>query len=182
VKINLYIKFILTIIFPVFLFQCRTTGGSPAIYKYKIIHNGASKTSLQSIEKIEKEKTYLVNFTIELQEECLLTKITAKPVNSYAGRQNIYFIVEKALDLHKFKFTDNNEIFSELDRNFNNNWERRTDIEICSSGTDPIKKLEPGKYRIRFSSLDNNDFDFEITIQTNKAPVLFNKKTDGGAN
>lgn len=179
-KTNLYIKFILTIILPLFLFQCKSAGISPASYKYKMIYNGASAKSIQSIEKIEKEKTYIINFTIEKPEECIEAKITAKKGDYNAGRENIFFIIEKALDLRKFKNIDNIEFFSELDRNYNSNWELKSEIEICSSGTDPIKKLDPGKYRIRFSSLDNIDFDFEVSIQTDSAPVLFDKKTATG--
>jgi len=76
-----------------------------------------------------------------------------------------YFVVEKIIDLKKFKKKSKNYIFSTIGKNFNSSWKRDHQITICSLKTDPIKKLDKKNiYRIRFTAFSPDNLKFTIKI------------------
>lgn len=138
--------------------------------------NSSNKNTLKGIankvilskEKIDKEDTYEVYFTIKNREMCIKIGMSSKIYDSITRNGKIvktFFIVEKVVDISQFNDRRGEKIvFSELGRNFDHNWEREKDITICSSKVDPIKRLDKNIYRIRFTTFMKKEFNFEVSL------------------
>lgn len=167
-KFNIYLfkRVELAITSLLFLFiQCKSADiNLNQINSYK----GITTNEIESKAKIDKGRTYEIPFTIEKQEKCLNISITSIIFDTVFNKEEIvktYFIVEKAIDISHYKNINSKKFaLSEIGRNFNNNWEIKKEIVICSSDNDPIKKINKSLYRIRFTIFRQEDFRFKIKI------------------
>lgn len=158
-------------------------------FAHKVSYSGITNPSIESSNKIDKEKTYEIYFTIEKDEKCL--KLTIQSIAEYEGILKdekivkTYFIVEKAIDISRFAREESRKsptkkdipkiAYSEIGKNFDHRWNRKRDLLICTSIDDPIKKLNTSKYRIRFTTFMKDNFSFTITAYSNQKITFMEK-------
>lgn len=159
-------------------------------FAHKVSYSGITKPSIESSNKIDKEITYEIYFTIEKDEKCL--KLTIQSIAEYEGIVKdekivkTYFIVEKAIDISRFVSEESQKspkvkedipkiAYSEIGKNFDLRWNRKRDLLICTSGEDPIKKLNKSSYRIRFTTFMKDNFSFTITAYSNQKITFIEK-------
>lgn len=140
---------------------------------------GKTNNETQSREKIDKENTYEKYFIIKNNEKCIKIIITSTIIDDVFKREKkvkTYYIVEKAVNVSRFRDAGGKRyIFSELGRNFDANWNIKKDALICSSDTDPIKKLDKNIYRIRFTTFSKEDSNFKIELSSDNAIDFLDK-------
>ena len=162
----------------IFLFvQCRST--NVITFKNTKKYMGKTNNETQSREKIDKENTYEKYFIIKNNEKCIKIIITSTIIDDVFKREKkvkTYYIVEKAVNVSRFRDAGGKRyIFSELGRNFDANWNIKKDALICSSDTDPIKKLDKNIYRIRFTTFSKEDSNFKIELSSDNAIDFLDK-------
>ncbi len=155
---------------------CATTPKTPA-YRLTGALSGITGRAIESTQSINREKTYRIFFALSQPENCIRLKVISRRAvneNIYVEQPIfVYFIIERAVDIRHFGLKKEPFVFSEIGRNYDSNWNRRGDIEICSDAEDPIRKLAPGVYRIRFSVLEDTAVNFTFTVFTNNGDVAF---------
>ena len=62
-------------------------------------------------------------------------------------------------------------MYSEIGRNYDEDWGLLEKIEVCTSPEDPLKKLDPGLYRIRFAVFEQADIMFTVNVLSNAGDV-----------
>jgi hypothetical protein len=132
---------------------------------------GITSRKIEIEEKIDTGKTYEVFFTISEKEECIKINVNAVYMDETTQNEasaKTFFIVEKALDISRFGDSKKKVLFAELGRNFDFSWNRERDVLICSSDSDPIKKLKKDIYRIRFTAFRDQDFNYEVNVFSKK--------------
>ncbi len=135
---------------------------------------GSSSEKIRTADRIDTGKTYEVFFVINEDEECIKVNINAIYMDEVAQTEmsaKTYFIVEKAVDISRFGDAKK-RMFTELGRNFDFSWNRERDALICSSESDPIKKLKKDIYRIRFTIFRDEEFGYEVNIQSENNIVV----------
>jgi hypothetical protein len=142
------------------------------------VFSGYSSGTMESKDKIDKWKTFELFFTLDNPEDCIKINIISEIFDEISNKKiflKTYFTVEKAVDVSKFS-KENAVLYSEMGRNFDYNWTAKQDLEICSSDSDPIKKLnKSGKYRIRFTIFKDINFKYNININS-KNKIHINEK------
>jgi hypothetical protein len=161
-----------------FLFSCKTT--QEYNYKFNFVEKGESKELLTSKEKIDGTNAYETYFTLEKPVNCIKISISATAFADDFGKKQVvlktYFTVEKVVNIKNFKFGKEKYTFSEMGKNFDQQWDRSRDITVCSSEDDPIKKFDAKSvYRIRFTPFTGDKFSYQIKISSDvKALFLKN--------
>ncbi|MDY6968343.1 MAG: hypothetical protein SVR08_06785 [Spirochaetota bacterium] len=140
-------------------------------YNNKNTATGITSNSMISKAEIDRDRTYEIYFYIDIEEECIKIDISSQFFDRIY-KKNIflktYFIVERAIDSSKFKNKGvKGYFFSELGRNFNNDWKIKKGLVICSSQDNPLQKLNKGIYRIRFTVFKKTNFNYTIDIFSN---------------
>ncbi len=153
------------------------TLGSPGEYRHVSARKGISGESQISDQKIAGDTTYQLFFNIKKPEKCVkisfVSEIREDTLKETVTREvNTYYIVEKIIDIDRFR-TGDKTIFYEFGRNFDTRWNSSHTIVICTDSLDPLKKLNPGLYRIRFSSFRSPEYGYSVEIHSNIEPVGF---------
>ncbi len=160
-------------------FASCASAGKVKQYKFSTELAGTTREYVLSGEPIDRGDTYRVFFTLSQQEECIRISINAKEIYKdfrfVENHPRIYFIIERAVDIRKFRQKDRDFIFSELAANYTSNWEHLEYLLLCGAREGPLKILAPGTYRLRFSSLGGEKFSYTIKIESDNAPVVFSE-------
>lgn len=143
-------------------------------------YQGDTGKALESADRIDREKTYEIYFRLTTPEECIRVEMTSRAPESAIEKKvrviRTFFIVEKSVDLSKFDVRNAaRTVFSEIGRNYDQNWNRTKEITLCSTPSDPIRKMDPSLYRIRFTSFRDDPFSFEIIIYSKNSAVFSEK-------
>ncbi len=162
------IKGISYIIFFLLLFSC---SGGTGIREFKNKNNfERSADSIRvSQEKIEKEVTYEIYFTLEKSTDCIRVELSSSHVdNPFTGKKEpvkAFFIVEQIIDVSRFTGQKENYVYSEMGRNFDTSWNSTRELTLCSSKYDPILRFrEKTFYRLRFSIFKSFKSDYSISV------------------
>jgi len=130
---------------------------------------GTTIKDIESTDKIDKSNTYEIKFTLNNTEDCIKIKVSSYKTDEILNEKitlNTFFTVEKILDISNFNDPGSKITYSELDSNYDNNWKTKPEIIICSVNN-PIKRLnKDDKFRIRFTAFQENNFSYEIIIQS----------------
>ena len=146
-------------------------------YRHKTVHSGYSVETSTAQEKIATDATYQVFFNLGKPEKCLKITIKSKSrketlKSPHTLDVNAYFVVERIIDIDRYK-VDSKTAFYEMGRNFDSRWNSSHTIVLCEDSLDHLKKLDPGLFRIRLSSLQSPDFLYTIEIYSNNEAVRF---------
>lgn len=160
------VKYILFII-PVFFIQCK----SAELINYKdsrtIKGYTAEKKAIK--DKIDRGKTYEITFTLKNDEDCIKIRIDSSVFNKALDKKisiKTYFSFEKLIDLSKFADLNKENHYSAIATNYDYSWNIKPEIKICSR-ENPIERLtKKSKYRIRFTTFEERDFEYNILIQS----------------
>lgn len=149
----------------------------PGEYRHVSARKGTSGDSQVSDQKIAADTTYQLFFTIKQPEKCVkisfVSAIREDTLKEAITREvNTYYIVERIVDIDRFR-TGDKTIFYEFGRNFDTRWNSSHTIVVCTDSLDPLKKLNPGLYRIRFSSFRSPEYGYSVEIHSNIEPVGF---------
>lgn len=137
-------------------------------YRYMTYFEGSSISSEKSDQKIANDTTWQLFFNLKKAEKCikivfssfLKVETLKEPLKSEV---NTYFIIEKIVDITRYKANDKS-IFYEMARNFDLRWNASPLIVVCADAADPLKNLDPGLYRIRFTGIKSTNFHYRIEI------------------
>ncbi len=136
--------------------------------------NYSEKTEKSSL-KIDDTRTLEKFFTLTREVKCLEISVDSVKLRKTfpIGRENIrtYFHVEKLL-----KTGDKGSViqYVPIGKNYNNEWTTYSPVKICTKEEAPLSRLSPGRYRLRFSTLDSKSFFYKIKIKS-EAPVEFSE-------
>ncbi len=172
-----FIYFII-LITPFFL-QCKSVDKTT----YKNINNlkGISSREIESRDKIDDGKTFELFFTLDNDEDCLMIDVSSEVYDIILNKNvriKTFYIIEKSVDLSRFG-PDKINVFSEIDRNYDYNWNAKQKIEICSSATDPIKIFKKNNnFRLRFTVFSDKNFKYEITISSEHRIIITEKNAE----
>ena len=159
-----------------FCAQCASPTKAPE-FRLENKYAGRTGAAIVSAQKGDFTVSYEIYLSLAQPEKCLDIGISARRSggeHSYVKETlKVFFIVERAVNVSQFRLRNNPFIFTEIGRNFDLNWESVKSIWVCTSKTDPLKKLDAGVYRLRFSMLSAAEFDFEIRVLSNEGPVSF---------
>jgi hypothetical protein len=144
---------------------CGCSGTQEMIYKQKKSVVFQSSDCVKSLDPIDKFETREVQFSILQKEKCILISCVGySQRESIAGGEDqlpLYFILDR-----KIRTINNRPSFSEIARNFTNDWQPTSTVKTCSQESLPLQSLSPGEYRIRITSFKDKPFRFELTIQS----------------
>jgi hypothetical protein len=151
------------------------TGGG--VYPYKSSHAGTSRESEVSDQKIAADTTYQVFFTLKKPEKCIKISIKSEirePTlkKTVTSEVNTYYIVERIIDISRYKIDKKTANYG-IGRNFDSRWNSSSTIVMCDDEADPLMRLDPGIYRIRFSSFMPQEYNFTIDIYSKNEPAIF---------
>ncbi len=160
----------------IFSASCASTGAG-GDYRHKTSYEGQSISAEQSDQKIAGDSTWQLFITLKKPEKCVKIVFSSKvnvetlktPVTSEI---NTYFIIEKIVDISRYNI-DKKNIFYEIGRNFDLRWNVSPLVVICADDADPLKKLDAGLYRIRFTGLKSTNFHFRVEIYSEQDAVKF---------
>lgn len=142
---------------------------------------GVTSARIMTGDRIDTGKTYQVFFVINEEEECIKVNVNAVYMDE-AGQSEMsartFFVIEKAVDISRFGDAKKKLIFTEIGRNFDFSWNRERDALICTSEADPIKKLKKDIYRIRFTTFRDEEYSYEINIQSENKILIEENRPD----
>ncbi|MCX7677891.1 MAG: hypothetical protein N2316_01600 [Spirochaetes bacterium] len=156
---------------------CCTSYEQTANYRHISYFEGNSSRSEKSDQKIANSPTWQIFFSMLKPEKCIKIVFTSKTEietlkGTIVNEIISYFIVEKLIDISRYNF-DKKNIFYEIGKNFDLRWNTSQIAIICTDDNDPLKKLEPGLYRIRFTGFKSSDFNYRIEIFSHHEQVKF---------
>lgn len=154
-----------------------TTPGASGDYRRTARFEGISISSEKSDQKIATDTTWQLFFTLKKPEKCIKIVFSSvmkvetlkEPIKSEI---NTYFVVEKIVDISRYK-TEKKSIFYEIGRNFDLRWNASPLVVLCTDEADPLKKLDQGLYRLRFTGLKSTNFHYRVEIFSAQEEVLF---------
>jgi hypothetical protein len=153
------------------LMSACATGTLIQKYKYSGVKSIANIAVVQTGDTIDRYATMVAYFRLGNPVDEISISISAEYVADITGAKKIkktYFIVEKIVDMSKYKYRDMKYLYAEIGRNFDADWNREKDIVIVSNKTVPFKNLdEKSIYRIRYTTFSTEATDYVITIGAN---------------
>ncbi len=149
------------------------------VYKISLSKVIPKKQKVISKNKIDAYKTYEVYFKLKQFEKCINVSFkTSYVVDTFSNKKRFsrtYFIVEKAIDVSKFKKSKKRYEFSPLGKNYSDTWRNSSSLTICSKQDDPLLKLDNKTfYRIRYTTFSKYEYSFQskVLVKAN-VPVEF---------
>jgi hypothetical protein len=146
------------------------TGQKERKYKNRTIKKYSSAEAKRTDELIDRYATYVCFFKLDKDADAVSIGITADYVADITGAKKIkktYFIVDKLIDMSRFTNKKMRQLYAEIGRNFDADWNREKELTLVSSRTEFFKKLDgTSAYRIRFTTFSMEPCDFTITIST----------------
>jgi hypothetical protein len=141
------------------------------------IYSNSTESTKPSVEKIDGTSTYEISFNLEKPADCMSIELEAVYLNKSFPIQrvpkNSFFIVEKRLKLAQFNLKTD-KFFTQIGRNFNNDWEIYSPVKICTNNADPLSMIDASEYRIRFSTFEKRPFYYVVKIAC-ESKVIFNE-------
>lgn len=139
------------------------------VYKFQSSKKITAPELKESKHKIDAGKTYEIFFTIEKDVQCLRAAVTSATLQDRFTHKSkpikTFFIIERMIDISGYSGSKEGFEYTEIDRNFDSSWDRKQNITICSSDTDPLKKINSTSvYRIRFCNYLSDESNFNIRI------------------
>ncbi|MBN2158312.1 MAG: hypothetical protein JW807_02875 [Spirochaetes bacterium] len=129
-------------------------------------------------DMIDRYTTYMVYFRLEKPVDALSVSVTAEYVADITGAKKsrkTYFIVEKIVDMSRFKNRNLKDLHAEIGRNYDADWNRGKELTLISNDTEPFKSLDADStYRIRFTAFALENFEFTITVNADCAVTFAN--------
>ncbi len=158
------------------VFSC-TSARSFGEYRHVAHHEGSSLNTEKSEQKIANGATWQLFFTLKKPEKCIKMVFSSKMLiqtlkEPLSSEINTYYIVEKLVDISRYKGEKQNMLY-EIGRNFDLRWNASPLVVLCTDAADPLKKLDPGLYRIRFTGLTSSNFYYRIEIYSAQEQVIF---------
>jgi hypothetical protein len=141
-------------------------------YTYKSALSINSKNVALSKSKIDSSSTRELFFHLDKSEVVIQVTLSLSGTNLLGESipEIPFFVVEKV-----FTLNDQTE-YCRLGENFDTNYTLRDPILIVNDNTsDPLCRLTPGTYRIRFTFFDEKEFEGKCIIesQRSKAHIQF---------
>jgi hypothetical protein len=137
---------------------------------------GESSDLIISKEKIDRNKSYEINFSLEKPVDRISINISSKYIpNKFIKKWQViknYFIFEKKVDISHFKNYNKKFTYIELGRNYNQRWDRKQFITILSDYENNFLKLDNSIYRIRFATFKDVSFHYEFKIRSKSKIIL----------
>jgi len=137
-------------------------------YKYNNVKSIAGGEAVRTVDQIDRYDTLIAYFKLGKPVNEISINILAEYVADITGAKKTkktYFIVEKIVDMSKYKYRDMKYLYAEIGRNFDPDWNREKELVIASNKTVPFKALDENSiYRIRFTTFSTEDTDYAITI------------------
>ncbi len=164
---------LLLFLIPLFL-NCKETVKED-VNRNQTYGNTTELTKVSSV-KIDGYQTYEVSFTLDKPAECMTIDIESAYLQKSFPVQKItektYFYLEKKLNIPQLT-AKSADSFTQIGRNFTNDWELYSPVKVCSSKNDPLSTLDVSEYRIRFTAFEKKQLYYIITI-TCESKIIFN--------
>jgi hypothetical protein len=162
------IYIVITIFFLFSMYNCG--GGKTVVYKWNNSLTFLSESMPLSMEKIDKFETRDLYFDISSKEDCIIFGISGSidsgNISGGTKAVPVYCVIERNVgSISHLEFT-------EVARNFNADWDNRTNLQICSQDDLPLLRLEKGLYRIRSTIFIKDRYYLNISIQSQN-PLIF---------
>lgn len=151
------------------IFTACSSTGQPTIYDNVFYYSGNSENTDVSSESIDRERTYELFLAIEGESDCVKISFESEtpphPVTGKTQKINIFFEIDKKIDISPFK-KKQNYTFSSFARNYDNEWSHSPSAEICSTDLKPIAPLHEGTIlRVRFTLFRYDNFSYELIVE-----------------
>ncbi len=126
---------------------------------------------------IDRYPTWEVFFTLKKKVPCISLQTSAEYLPyQFAETKKIaktFFILERYIDTSRFE-KKTAGVYTELGRNFSDRWGRQRRINVCSSKSNPLQRLNPSSpYRLRITTFLPGKFDFTLTVFSDTAVRFF---------
>jgi hypothetical protein len=153
------------------LLSACATGSLAQKYRHSGVKFIRGGEAIQTNDTIDRYATMVAYFRLGNPVDEISVSITAEYVADITGAKKIkktYFIVEKIVNMSKYKYRDMKYLYAEIGRNFDADWNREKDLVLLSDKTVPFKALdEKSIYRIRYTTFSTEETDYTITIGAN---------------
>jgi hypothetical protein len=131
------------------------------------VYGNTTENTKISAEKIDGAQTYEVSFTLDKPAACMTIDIESAHLQKSFPVQKVpmrtFFYIEKKLNIQQLK-TGTAGNYTQLGRNFNNDWELYSPVKICGNKNEPLSTLDTSEYRIRFTAFEKKQLYYIITI------------------
>ncbi len=148
-------------------------------YKNKSEKSYPSGEAMSADDPIDRYAAFAQHFKLEKDAETITVGITAEYVADITGAKKTkktYFIVEKLIDMSRFANSPRKQMYAEIGRNYDADWNREKELTLTSSKSDHFRKLDAAStYRIRYTTFSGDPVDFTITIQADCAITYIDK-------
>lgn len=145
------------------------TAGSRREYQISAKKSFSSAEIRHAGDPIDRYPAFAQHFRLEKEIEAMTVGISAEYVADITGAKKTkktYFIVEKRIDMSRFASITRKDLYAEIGRNFDAEWNREKELTLISDTSDFFKKLDAEAiYRIRFTTFSPDPVDFTITIE-----------------
>lgn len=152
---------------------CTSTGMKVVAFRYNAVFEGTATVNTESPEKIDRAKTYQLYIVLEKPEDCILLSCQKKDTDSMkrTNLHPLFFSLDKSLDLSHFGIKGTGRTYTVIGSNYNSSWTNNPDARVCSSASDPLQKLMPGVYRLRFTSFGDDAYRYTVSAGSNAAKI-----------
>jgi hypothetical protein len=145
------------------------TSKKPREYKTVVSQKITDSEARPSADPIDKYRSYEIFFRLDKKVDTVKVSVTAQrsvvPYSRQKKSVNVFFLVEKMVDLSKFRRTKRKYIFSEMGRNYDEQWTVSREITIESRIDDPLINLDKTSlYRIRYTAFYQDPHEFNIAV------------------
>ena len=154
----------------IFIFAAIFTTCTENLQNDKLLNNSylnSTEYTKLSEEKIDNKPTYEVIFNLENPVECINIEMEGVSINSTFPNEKmpkrVYFIVEKKLQISQLKNSKGK--YMTIGKNFNNDWEISSPVNICVNRNDSLSSLEATEYRIRFTIFEKTPFYYTLNLK-----------------
>jgi hypothetical protein len=146
------------------------SGSSDVRYKWTGDTLFPIEETVRSKEPIDNYPANELFFSITAPEDAVsITIMGDAPTGLITGERRevpLYMIIEREIK------TSSGDTFVEIGRNFNRSWDHKKELTIRTDNTIPFVRLEPGIFRVRFTSFDKNKY--KVIIKAGAAhPIAF---------
>ena len=134
-----------------------------------------SNTLTKSKDRIDNTPTYEIYFQLSGITRCIEISIIATNTNN--KRVRCGYILEAEIDISRFPKKPLQPIYTQLAKNFDSDWRFQSNIFFCSNEADPLKRLNPGNYRLRITAFSDKKHTFTIQIKSSASIKFKNLNT-----
>ncbi len=146
-------------------------------YQHVSRYQGFTLNTEKSEQKIANDPTWQIFITLTKSEKCIKIVFSSMAKmetlkEPAISELNTYIVFEKIVDISRYGATNKN-IFYEMGKNFDLRWNSSPLLVICNDESDPLKKLDTGLYRFRFTGPKSTNFYYRIEIFSVQEKVKF---------